>query len=133
MFSRSFSRNSPCPSSSSSAFNEDATTGGGTVSTSSPKSYTVVGSGTNFTSPTTGFKKGDIILAADSKATALDLSGNMTHLTVDRMLQLSTHTAVLTGGAAEGMEMIGPVIFLAGLMHHIARDKERTAATGREN
>jgi hypothetical protein len=48
-----------------------------------------------------------IILAADSKAPALDLSGNMTHLTVDRMLQLSAHTAVLTGGAAEGMEMVG--------------------------
>ena len=33
----------------------------------------------------------------------------------------------------EGMEMIGPIIFLAGLMHHIARDKERAAATGRED
>ena len=48
-----------------------------------------------------------IILAADSKAAALDLSGNMTHLTVDRMLQLSAHTAVLTGGAAEGRGIVG--------------------------
>ncbi|UCG79639.1 MAG: hypothetical protein JSV60_06535 [Desulfobacterales bacterium] len=47
-----------------------------------------------------------IILAADSKAVALDLSGKATHLTVDRMLQLGAHTAILTGGAAEGMAMI---------------------------
>lgn len=47
-----------------------------------------------------------IILAADSKAVALDLSGEIAHLTVDRMLQLSTHTAILTGGAAEGIDMI---------------------------
>ncbi|MGD9022186.1 MAG: hypothetical protein PVJ62_00255 [Deltaproteobacteria bacterium] len=47
-----------------------------------------------------------IILASDSKAAALDLSGAVRHLTVERMLQLSAHTAILTGGAAEGIEMI---------------------------
>jgi 20S proteasome alpha/beta subunit len=47
-----------------------------------------------------------IILAADSKAVALDMGGEITHMEVDRMLKLSDHTAILTGGAAEGRDMI---------------------------
>jgi hypothetical protein len=47
-----------------------------------------------------------IIFASDSTALSIDLSGKATHMTVDRMLQLSAHTAILTGGAAEGLDMI---------------------------
>ena len=48
-----------------------------------------------------------IILVTDSKAVAVGPGGAITHLKVDRMLQLSDHTAILTGGAAEGTDMIG--------------------------
>jgi len=47
-----------------------------------------------------------IIIAADSKAVAMDISGKVVHLTVNRMLQIGPHAAILTGGAAEGMDMI---------------------------
>jgi len=44
-------------------------------------------------------------LAADSRAVFFDPSGKMSYLEVNRMVQLSQHTAILTGGAAEGVEM----------------------------
>lgn len=56
-----------------------------------------------------------IILATDSKAVALGLGGEIKHQEVNRMLQLSDHTAIVTGGAAEGTDMLaGLKDFLAG-------------------
>lgn len=46
-----------------------------------------------------------IVLAADSKAVFFDPGGKMSYLKVERLVPLSQHTAVLTGGAAEGAEM----------------------------
>ena len=46
-----------------------------------------------------------VVLAADSRAVFFDPDGKMSYLEVNRMVQLSEHTAVLTGGAAEGAEM----------------------------
>ena len=58
---------------------------------------------------------GGIILATDSKAVALGLGGKIKHQEVDRMLQLSHHTAMVTGGAAEGVDMLaGLKDFLEG-------------------
>lgn len=49
--------------------------------------------------------KNGIVLAADSKAIDFDPSGKMIDFQVDRLIQLSQHTAILTGGAAEGEKM----------------------------
>lgn len=46
-----------------------------------------------------------VLFAADSRAVSFDPSGKMGYLEVNRMVQLSQHTAVLTGGAAEGAEI----------------------------
>jgi hypothetical protein len=46
-----------------------------------------------------------IVLAADSKAMDFDPNGKMIELTVDRLVQISHHAAILTGGAADGVEM----------------------------
>jgi hypothetical protein len=46
-----------------------------------------------------------IVLAADAKAVDFDPSGKMIELKVDRLVQLSRQTAILTGGAADGAEM----------------------------
>lgn len=46
-----------------------------------------------------------IILAADSKALDIDARGKMIDLEVDRLIQLTRHTAILTGGASEGEKM----------------------------
>jgi hypothetical protein len=46
-----------------------------------------------------------VVLAADSRAVFFDPGGKMNYLEVNRMVQLSQHTAILTGGAAEGVEM----------------------------
>jgi 20S proteasome alpha/beta subunit len=46
-----------------------------------------------------------IVLAADGKAVDFEPSGEMIELKVDRLVQLSKHTAILTGGAADGVEM----------------------------
>ena len=46
-----------------------------------------------------------VVLAADSRAVSFDPSGKVSYLEVNRMVQLSQHTAILTGGAAEGAEM----------------------------
>jgi hypothetical protein len=46
-----------------------------------------------------------IVLATDGKAIDFDPSGKMIELTVDRLVQLSRQTAILTGGAADGVEM----------------------------
>jgi hypothetical protein len=46
-----------------------------------------------------------VVLATDSRAVSFDPSGKMSYLAVNRMVQLSQHTAILTGGAAEGAEM----------------------------
>jgi hypothetical protein len=40
-----------------------------------------------------------------SRAVSFDTNGTMSYLEVSRMVQLSQHTAILTGGAAEGSEM----------------------------
>ena len=46
-----------------------------------------------------------IVLATDSRAIDFDSSGNMIDHQVDRLIKLSQHTAILTGGAAEGEKM----------------------------
>jgi len=46
-----------------------------------------------------------IVLAADSRAIFFDVSGKMSDIKINRLVQLSQHTAILTGGATEGMEM----------------------------
>ncbi len=46
-----------------------------------------------------------IVLAADSKAAFFDPSGKMSYLKVERLVPLSQHTAILTGGAAEGAKI----------------------------
>lgn len=46
-----------------------------------------------------------IVLAADSRAIFFDVSGKMSDIKINRLVQLSQYTAILTGGAAEGMEM----------------------------
>lgn len=47
-----------------------------------------------------------IILATDSKAVTMGLGGEVGHVEVNRMLRLSEHTAIVTGGAEEGAEML---------------------------
>ncbi len=46
-----------------------------------------------------------IVLASDSRSVFFDPGGKISYLEVNRMVQLSQHTAILTGGAAEGAEM----------------------------
>jgi len=46
-----------------------------------------------------------IVLATDSKAVDFDPHGKMIDLKVDRLVQITQHTAILTGGAADGVEM----------------------------
>jgi 20S proteasome alpha/beta subunit len=46
-----------------------------------------------------------IILAADGRAVDFDAKGDMIHLTVDRLIQLTESTAVLAGGAPDGVQM----------------------------
>lgn len=46
-----------------------------------------------------------IILATDGKAIDFDPSGKMIDIKVDRLIQLTQYTAILTGGAAEGEKM----------------------------
>lgn len=46
-----------------------------------------------------------IVLASDGKAVDVDANGNLIELGVDRMHQLSQHSAILTGGAAAGEAM----------------------------
>ena len=46
-----------------------------------------------------------IVLATDGKAVDFDPQGKMIDLKVDRLVQISQHTAILTGGAADGVEM----------------------------
>jgi len=46
-----------------------------------------------------------IVLAADGKAIDFDPRGEMIHLKVDRLIQLSHHSGIVTGGAAEGVQM----------------------------
>jgi 20S proteasome alpha/beta subunit len=46
-----------------------------------------------------------IILATDSKAIDFEPSGQMVDHTVDRLIQLTAYTAILAGGAAEGVKM----------------------------
>jgi hypothetical protein len=49
-------------------------------------------------------KKG-IILASDSKAVDFNLQGNMVEVSIRRICQLTTHTAIITGGSAAGEKM----------------------------
>jgi hypothetical protein len=44
-----------------------------------------------------------IILASDSKAVDFNSSGEILELTVNRLMPLSHHTAIMAGGAAEGI------------------------------
>jgi hypothetical protein len=46
-----------------------------------------------------------IILAADSKAVSVDESGSLVDDEIERLIPLSDHTAILTGGAAAGAQM----------------------------
>ena len=46
-----------------------------------------------------------IILAADSKALDVNLKNEIVELKVNRLLQLTANTAIVTGGAAEGENM----------------------------
>lgn len=49
--------------------------------------------------------KDGIVLGADGKAIDVDANGNLIELKVDRLHQLSDHTAILNGGAASGEAM----------------------------
>jgi hypothetical protein len=49
--------------------------------------------------------KDGMVLAADGRAVDFDTEGKLLHLNVDRLVQLNQWTAILTGGAAEGVEM----------------------------
>ena len=49
--------------------------------------------------------KDGMVLAADGRAVDFDPEGKLLHLNVDRLVQLNQWTAILTGGAAEGVEM----------------------------
>lgn len=46
-----------------------------------------------------------IVLASDSKAMDFDLKGELVESEVDRLIPLTKHTAILTGGAGEGSKM----------------------------
>lgn len=46
-----------------------------------------------------------IVLATDGKAIDFDPQGEMIHLKVDRLIRLGQHTAILAGGAADGVQM----------------------------
>ena len=46
-----------------------------------------------------------IVLATDGKAVDFNPQGKMIDLKVDRLVQISQHTAILTGGAADGVVM----------------------------
>ena len=46
-----------------------------------------------------------MVLAADGRAVDFDPDGKLLHLKVDRLVQLNQWTAILTGGAAEGVQM----------------------------
>ncbi len=46
-----------------------------------------------------------IVLAGDGQAIDFDPQGKMIDLKVDRLIQLSQHTAIVTGGAADGVAM----------------------------
>ena len=46
-----------------------------------------------------------IVLATDGKAVDFDPRGKMIDLKVNRLVQISQHTAILTGGAADGVGM----------------------------
>ncbi|NIQ39862.1 MAG: hypothetical protein GTN81_14930 [Proteobacteria bacterium] len=46
-----------------------------------------------------------IVLGADGKAMDFDPQGQMIEMKVNRLVQLSQHTAILTGGAADGVAM----------------------------
>jgi 20S proteasome alpha/beta subunit len=46
-----------------------------------------------------------IVLATDGKAIDFDPTGKMIELKIDRLVQLSRQTAILTGGAADGAAM----------------------------
>jgi hypothetical protein len=48
---------------------------------------------------------GGIVLAADSKAVSVDDSGSLIDEQIERLIPLSEHTAILTGGAAAGVKM----------------------------
>lgn len=46
-----------------------------------------------------------IVVAADSKALDSDTSGNITEHSINRLIKLSDHTAILSGGAVAGENM----------------------------
>ena len=46
-----------------------------------------------------------IILSSDSNADDVDVGGNLTSRQIKRLFQLSSHAAILTGGAAAGEQM----------------------------
>jgi len=46
-----------------------------------------------------------IVLGSDSKAIDFDLKGEMVESQVERLIQLTIHSAILTGGAREGSKM----------------------------
>lgn len=46
-----------------------------------------------------------IVVAADSKALDSDTNGNMAEYSINRLIKLSDHTAILTGGAVAGENM----------------------------
>ena len=46
-----------------------------------------------------------IVLAVDSEAVVFDITGKPQHRQINRMLPLTQHTVILTGGAADGADM----------------------------
>jgi hypothetical protein len=49
--------------------------------------------------------KNGIVLGADSHAVMVDAAGNLQDVTINRLIQLSTHSAILSGGASIGENM----------------------------
>lgn len=46
-----------------------------------------------------------IILAADSKAVEMDVQGHIAEYRITRLFQLTSHTAIMTGGSMQGAKM----------------------------
>jgi hypothetical protein len=49
--------------------------------------------------------KNGIVLGADSHAVMVDAAGNLQDVTINRLIQLSTHSAILSGGTSIGENM----------------------------
>ncbi len=55
-----------------------------------------------------------IVLASDSQAVEMDIHGHLTEHEINRLFQLTSHTAILTGGSIEGTNMCESLIDFIG-------------------